>query len=130
MKRALFIFIIAASNCMHSAAQVFDVDTIRYNGDISKFFNLVIMGDGYTNSELDDFFTDAQTFTNDFFSVVPFLHYQSYCNVFAIKVPSNESGASHPGTAFDVTEPVFPVSVVDNYFGSTFDQYGIHRLLV
>lgn len=130
MKRALLVLLIAVSNFTYSTAQVFDVDTIQYHGDASKFFNLVILGDGYTNSELDTFVTDAQNFTNDFFSVVPFSHYQSYFNVFAIKVPSNQSGASHPGTAVDVTEPVSPVRTVDNYFGSTFDAFGIHRLLV
>jgi hypothetical protein len=45
-------------------------------------------------------------------------------------VPSNECGASHPATATDVYEPVHPVNTVDNYLGSTFDYFGINRLLV
>lgn len=112
------------------AAQVFEVDTLQYNGDSDSHINLVILGDGYQQSELSLFVTDAITFTNAFFNERPYQQYQNYFNVFIVKVPSNESGASHPGTATDVNEPDHPVSVVDNYFGSAFDSYNIHRLLV
>jgi hypothetical protein len=123
---ALAVFFIS-TECM---AQVFDKDTIIYNGTSDKLINFVILGDGYTTSELNKFVTDASTFTNSFFSEVPYSGYKKYFNVFIVKVPSNQSGASHPGTATDETEPVFPVATVDNYFGSTFDYSNIHRLLV
>jgi hypothetical protein len=111
-------------------AQQFDIDTILYNGNSNKFINIVILSDGYTNGELSKFKVDASNFTTQFLLETPFLNYKKYFNVFVIKVPSNESGASHPGTATDVNEPVIPVITVDNYFGSTFDYAGIHRLLV
>jgi hypothetical protein len=111
-------------------AQKFDVDIIENNGDLDKHINLVILSDGYTNNELSKFSLDATSFTNAFFNEMPFKNYRKYFNVFIIKVPSNESGASHPGTATDETEPVHPVIAVDNYFGSTFDYANIHRLLV
>jgi hypothetical protein len=110
--------------------QIFDKDTIIYNGNSDKHINLVILSDGYTSGELSKFVTDATYFTSEFFSATPFSNYKKYFNVFIIKVPSNQSGASHPGTATDVTEPAHPVSTVDNYFGSTFDYGNIHRLLV
>jgi hypothetical protein len=124
--------IVAAALLMgvNTLAQVFDTDTIVYNGDSDKHINLVILSDGYTDSELSKFVTDAAKFISAFFNEIPYLNYQKYFNVFIIKVPSNESGASHPGTATDVTEPVQPVITVDNYFGSTFDYANIHRLLV
>jgi hypothetical protein len=111
-------------------AQQFEIDTIVFSGNSDKHLNLVILSDGYTNNELNKFVTDATNFTNVFFDEIPFSNYINYFNIFIIKVPSNESGASHPGTATDVTEPAHPVIVVDNYFGSTFDFYNIHRLLV
>jgi hypothetical protein len=128
MKKAM---IVAAALFMwiNAAAQQFDVDTIVFNGNPDKHINLVILGDGYTIGELTKFITNATTFTNGFFNEIPFVNYRKYFNVFIIKVPSNESGASHPGTAAD--EPGGqPVISVDNYFGSTFDFAGIHRLLV
>ena len=114
----------------NSIAQKFDTDTIVYNGNSDQHINLVILGDGYTINELSKFEADATNFTTGYFKEIPYSNYKNYFNVFIIKVPSNESGASHPGTATDVQEPVIPVIMVDNYFGSTFDYAGIHRLLV
>lgn len=129
MKHLLFVFFaLIYPYSIHS--QSFEIDTIQYNGNINKHLNLVILGDGYTNSELSKFTTDATKFTNYFFSVTPYTEYKHYFNVFSIKVPSNESGANHPGTATDVSEPVHPIKQVDNYFGSTFDFAETHRLLV
>jgi hypothetical protein len=116
---------------INAVAQVFDMDTILYNGSSAKQINLVILSDGYTNNELSKFVTDATNFTNVFFTEMPFANYKKYFNVIIVKVPSNQSGASHPGTANDGPEPPgHPIIVVDNYFGSTFDYGGIHRLLV
>jgi hypothetical protein len=129
MKRAA-VFSVVLFVGINSMAQVFEKVTIVSNGSYNNYINLVILGDGYTDGELSKFVTDATNFTNAFFNQIPYSYYQKYFNVIAVKVPSNESGASHPGTATDVTEPVIPVITVDNYFGSTFDYYGIHRLLV
>lgn len=112
------------------SAQTFDVDTILISGDPSKHINFVILPDGYRQDELATFKTDAEKFVDVFFQTPPFNLYKSYFNVFIINVPSNESGADHPGTATDVTEPEHEVEDVDNYFGTTFDYYEIHRLLV
>jgi len=130
MKCAKFTPIVLWLICFSSFGQVFEVDTIQYTGDIDHRVNLVILGDGYQNHELSQFEIDARNFSETFFSNRPYTEYQQFFNVFAIKVPSNESGASHPGTATDVTEPAIPVIEVDNYFGSTFDYLEVHRLLV
>lgn len=112
-----------------STAQVFDVETIKLAGAEDKRINLVILGDGYQASELDQFVTDATSFSTELFSQSPFLEYSDYFNVYAIKVPSNESGADHPATGTDVTEPLTPITDVDTYFNTTFDGFGFHRLL-
>jgi len=124
------MFTVALLMGINALAQQFDKDTILFSGSSDLHINLVILSDGYTNSELSKFVEDASNFTTSFFNEIPFLNYKKYFNVFLIKVPSNESGASHPGTATDEVEPVHPVITVDNYFGSTFDYAGIHRLLV
>lgn len=124
---SLFFFLHSVVICN---AQIFDVDTLRWSGEVDKKINLVILGDGYLESELSKFINDASSFSNEMFSQTPFKEYQNYFNIFAIKVISNESGVTHPGTATDVDEPDHPVSQVDNYFGSTFDAFNIHRLVV
>ncbi|KAA3628092.1 MAG: hypothetical protein DWQ02_19390, partial [Bacteroidetes bacterium] len=113
-----------------SSAQVFPVETIISNGVDDQRINFVILSDGYTGPQLTTFITDATNISGDVFNKSPFLEYASFFNVYAIKVPSGESGADHPGTASDVSEPAHPVIDVDNYFGSTFDYFNIHRLLV
>lgn len=113
-----------------SFTQTFNVETIVQSGSNESRINLVILSDGYQTNELSQFITDATAFSNYLFSRSPYKEYKNYFNIHAIKVPSNQSGANHPGTASDVSEPVHPVLSVDNYFGSRFDAYGIHRLLV
>ena len=132
MKKIFYLFFIQLSIFNYSNAQVFDVDTIQYNGDINKCLNIVIMGDGYTALEQASFITTATNLTNQLFFKSPWYNYQNYFNVFAIKVISNESGAKHPNTASDCNTafPAVPVADPDNYFGSSFDVAGIHRLIV
>ena len=111
--------------------QVFQVDTLLMNGPIDKRINLVILGDGYTQSQLPQFYQDAQNLSQQIFFTSPLAEYQSYFNVFSINVPSVESGVSHPNTASDCpASSSHPFANINNYFGSQFDYYGIHRLLV
>ncbi len=107
-------------------SQVFETVPILENGPRDKRINMVILGDGFTAGQQGDFVADATTLVNYIFNKSPFNQYKNYFNVYAIKVISAESGVKHPGTATDVTEPVFPVSNPDNFLGTTFDV-GVHR---
>ncbi|MBL7780301.1 MAG: T9SS type A sorting domain-containing protein [Saprospiraceae bacterium] len=111
-------------------AQVFPVENILVNGLNSKRINLVYLADGYQIAQLDNFVTQATTVNASLFTQTPFLEYKNFFNAYAIKVPSTQSGAKHPGTATDVTEPASPVINPSNYFNSSFDVGSIHRLLV
>jgi hypothetical protein len=113
------------------SAQVFDVDTIQWTGPSSNRMNMVILADGYTSGEQAKFITDATTISNAFFNTSPYKEYKNYINVLAIKVISNQSGASHAKNSSDNACGSQPVAVVDNYFGSAFDCGGgsYHRLL-
>ena len=117
----LFLFCVCRTH-----AQVFDVDTLQYQG--SSCINFVIMGDGYTLAEQPKFVNDANRFKNYFFDQPPYVYYKNYFNVFVIKVPSTESGVKHPHTANDCPDGM-PAADPNNYFGSTFDRSGIHRLV-
>ena len=111
--------------------QVFVVDTVQYNGDPGKYINLVFMGDGFRQEELDNYLTNTRSLTNYIFNSSPFREYRNYFNVFAIRIPSEQSGANHPANAADEgSPPSQPPLSVTNYFSSTFDAFGIHRLLV
>ena len=131
MKKIFSLILIQLMVLNYGNAQVFDVDTLKYSGDINKCINIVLMGDGYTASEQNSFITTATNLTDELFFKSPWYSYQNYFNVFAIKVISNESGAKHPNTASDCNSafPTVPVADPDNYFGSTFDFLDIHRLI-
>ncbi|MFC2097935.1 M64 family metallopeptidase [Bacteroidota bacterium] len=119
MKRIILAFLLVTGLLFSSYGQVFDTDTLILNGDIKQRINFVFLGDGYLESELDKYMEDVDTIVDELFNQSPWNKYKSYFNVIAIKVPSNVSGAS-----------LDPDNLIDNYFGSTFNSYGIERLLV
>ncbi len=125
-KHLLYIFLFI--NIHTITAQVFDVESIK-PGDIDKRINIVILSEGYQSSELDKFITDATSFKNALFNQSPFLEYANYFNIYAIKVPSNDSGADHPATATDIDDSGATPVFVDTYFNATYDSFGTHRLL-
>lgn len=113
-------------------AQTFEVEAIQNNGNSDKLINIVILADGYTAAEQNAFISKAQGLSNYLFTQTPWANYKNYFNIHAIKVISNESGAKHDNTSSDcsLASPLVPVSNPDNYFGSRFDNYGIHRLII
>lgn len=122
MKKIL-LFLLLSQFCY---SQVFETTAIIENGPRDKRINMVVLGDGFTASQQTDFITNATTLVNYVFSKAPYAQYKNYFNVYAVKVISAESGIKHPGTATDVTEPVFAVSNPNNFLGTTFDV-GVHR---
>ncbi|MFG2770805.1 M64 family metallopeptidase [Streptomyces sp. NPDC048350] len=69
-----------------------DVVPVQLTGPADKRFNLVIMGDGYTAGETAEFRADVETHLGVLWSIEPFASYRSYVNVWAVEVPSPESG--------------------------------------
>ena len=119
------------TNFLQLNAQVFPVDTLVKNGERSNRINLVYVGDGYQLAQQNTFITHANTINNALFSQAPFQQYNKYFNCFAIKVPSVDAGAKHPGNASDeASSGGQPIANPNNYFQSTFDFASIHRLLV
>lgn len=132
MKRHLpLVFFLLLISC-YSSAQLFKIDTIQYRGDTSRFINVVFLGDGYTTGQQAAFRSRADSVFNYFMTRPPYAQYRNYFNAFAIEVISDESGIKHPRSAPDcnAASPQVPVSNPKNYFGCTFDGYGIHRLVV
>lgn len=68
--------------------------TILENGPSSNRIDVVLLGDGYTASEMAKWHEDAMTVALGFLSEPPYDSYHTYFNVHRIDVPSNESGAS------------------------------------
>lgn len=56
--------------------------------------SIAVVSEGFTTSQLSDFELLAKSGIDAMFSVEPFKSYKDYFNVWILKVPSNESGAS------------------------------------
>lgn len=75
-----------------SATGSANVVPVQTTGPVDKRFNLVFLGDGYTAAESGKFRADVDRHLNVLWSIEPFASYRSYVNVWAVEVPSAESG--------------------------------------
>jgi hypothetical protein len=92
------------------AAQT-SMQTILTNGPTSNRVNVVVLSEGYTSSQLGQFFLDASNAVYVLLSHPPYQEYRNYFNAFAIKAPSTQSGSDHPNSGI----------YRDTYFNSTYD---------
>lgn len=97
----------------------FLVEKIEDHGNDANRMVWIIMGDGYTSLQLDDFHQDVDRVVNEFFITSPWSEYKNFINIYRIDVISNESGADHPSSNI----------YVDTALDATYDTYGITRLL-
>lgn len=123
-------FLIIVLICIKASSQTYSIDTLMRNGERYNRINLVYLSEGYLIAEMPAFRTHADKIHNSMFSQAPFLQYKNFFNSYAIKVPSPESGAKHPGNATDEATDPQPIANPTTNFGSTFDFNLIHRLLV
>jgi len=65
---------------------------VQTTGPADRRFNLVLMGDGYTAAEMPAFRAHVERHLSTLWSIEPFASYRSYINVWAVEVPSPESG--------------------------------------
>ena len=131
MNKSSFALLLLFACCQGLLAQVFPVTTLVENGRQDNRINLVFLSEGYTKPELPAFIEQAKKFRSDLFAQTPFKQYSPFFNLYAIEVPSPQSGADHPRNANDESSSGNqPLADVDTYFSATFDYGGIHRLLV
>ncbi|MFK0294366.1 M64 family metallopeptidase [Streptomyces sp. NPDC090442] len=64
------------------------------NGDPKDRLDVVVVGDGYTADQLDQFHTDAKQKWHDFLGVEPYRTYQKLFNVWTVDAVSQDSGVS------------------------------------
>lgn len=75
----------------------YPVEVIAKNGSPQKKVDLVFLPEGYTAAEMDKFIADAKRMAKALFSTKAFGKYEAGFNLYAVKVPSLESGTDVPG---------------------------------
>jgi hypothetical protein len=71
---------------------------IHVSGDPADKVDLLILGDGYTQKEMQKFVADAKRLSKYLFSVSPFKERAKDFNIWGLAVPTKQSGVSRPST--------------------------------
>jgi hypothetical protein len=107
-----------------SDGHVIGLTKIHDSGPPDQRFNLVLIAEGFTDTQQQLFQTRAREFTDFFFSQAPFDDEQVACaiNVYRLDVVSNEEGADSPACG---NEPEGPTPDVATYFDATLCPGGV-----
>jgi hypothetical protein len=90
----------------------------------NRAFNIVLLAEGFTAAQQNDFNTAADAFVTAFRSTPPFDDLSPTINVFRVSVSSTDSGADDPASAGGTG------ATAATYFDATFGGNGIRRLLL
>ena len=96
------------------------VITIQKMGEPAQKVDFLILGDGYTASELGKFETDARRLTEVLFGTSPFKELRRNFNVWALCPIAGDSGISRPSTG----------TYRDSPLGATYDAFGSERYVL
>ena len=103
-----------------SAMHADHVVAIHESGDPAIKVDLLLMADGYTAGERNDFIAKAQELTEVLFATSPFKERKDDFNVWAVIPPAAESGVSRPSTNTFRDSPV----------GATYDAFRSERYIL
>lgn len=97
----------------------FPVRAILDNGKPEHKVDIVILAEGYTAAEMEDFYADAAKVSGYLFDTEPFKSEKSNFNVRAVFAPSEESGTDVPG------EHIYK----NTYFNTSYYTFDLPRYL-
>jgi PAS domain-containing protein len=101
-------------------SQAFRVWPIMQNGHPSDKVDLLLLGDGYTEAEMEKWHKDARRLTETLFAVSPFKERRLDFNVWAIDSPSEESGVAR------ISDDVYRRSALR----ANYDAFGSERYIL
>ncbi|MCW0481425.1 M64 family metallopeptidase [Gaoshiqia sediminis] len=104
---------------LNEPSPIYEVETVLKSGKPDQKVDLVFLPEGYTEAEMDKFSADVERMTNILFAAEPFNRHRSDFNIYAVKVPSAQSGTDVPGEAI----------YVNTAFGSSFYTFDTPRYL-
>lgn len=105
----------------HSATSGSAVETVYHSGDPANRLDILVLGDGYTESEMGLFSDHVDNMVLGLLGNEPFDRFANFINVHKLETASAESGTDQP----DQTPPV----LVDTAFNSSFNYAGVSQLL-
>jgi hypothetical protein len=103
-----------------SAAYASQVVAIEHNGDSATKVDVLLLGDGYTAEEQEQFIEKARELTEILFVAPPFKERRSDFNIWALAPAANQSGVSRPSTGVYRDSPV----------GASYDAFRSERYVL
>jgi hypothetical protein len=103
-----------------SAAYADQLVAIETNGDPATKVDLLLLGDGYTAAEHEQFVARARQLTEVLFATSPFRERRADFNVWALAPAAQSSGVSRPSTGIYRDSP----------FGATYDAFRSERYVL
>jgi len=103
-----------------SAAWQDRVVAIENNGDPAHKVDILMLGDGYTEAEHDEFVAAARRLAGELFATSPFRERRKDINIWALAPPAAESGVSRPSTGVYRDSPI----------GATYDAFRSERYML
>ncbi len=103
-----------------SAMHAGDVVAIHESGNPATRVDLLLMGDGYTAAERDEFIARARELTDILFATSPFKERKEDFNVWAVAPAAAQSGISRPSTGIFRDSPI----------GATYDSFRSERYIL
>jgi len=116
-------------NKENRASGAIKLDSI-INGDYSRKVDLVVIGEGFTSTELTEFLNIAKALTDTMFTIEPFKDYSQEFNIYFVIRPSQDSGTDDP------RKGIFSKTALNTSFNTfdsqrylmTFDTKSIHDI--
>ncbi len=93
---------------------------IRKNGEPKDKVDLLILGDGYTESERKQFIADARRLSDALFAVSPYKERANDFNVWALMAAAPQSGIARPSSGLHRWTPL----------GTRYDAFGSERYVL
>jgi hypothetical protein len=81
---------------MQQASASWNCETIINNGPPGNRIDIVVVGDGYTLSDMDAYYLHVDNILSGYFAQQPLASYINFFNVHRVDVISNESGVDEP----------------------------------
>ena len=107
-----------------SDGAVLGITQISGDAPRNRAFNIVLLADGFTAAQQNNFDTACTDFVTALFGTPPYDELRPAINVFRVNVSSTDSGADDPSSAGGTG------ATARTYFDSSFGGNGIRRLLV
>ena len=120
-----------AADDMGVSEAVIGTETLFDAGSPANRLDLVLIGDGYTADEMDDWRRDAAEWADAILTTTPFVEFP--VSIRRVDVVSNESGVSYDctdrcGTRDTALQSVFPLEVVNALTGTDYRTEAIFQL--